>query len=350
MTSRGRPPLTVEGCQSLYSTTRICVYKIYVCVCLLVYIQLGSISCIFVRWDSSDGMQKSCHAPMAAGTSRYFMIIEEKSHEYLLREYDVAGNMVASRVWAFGSAVDPRSSPEETLRGRAARFILALTKSGRCVKRGHSEAQALAGLRHACHVLGRLHDMIPTFRAVTGFMASGLDDRLRWSAKFKSISHGGHDVRRLRCIDYGNWEYARILVALSFLDDSILRNLALLRSSWPSMTLNPNLTDTGVKCFGDVVEIGLAALRGNEDATEIGVQADPELFQQLCNICQQVQLLDGILVTGRIKHRRDSVHMLQSRLLPPNLFDSLNGFKVCWRHAYNHDVAIAGILLSTFSG
>ena len=295
-------------------------------------------------------LQTSCRdVTIAAGTSGYFVVFEEKDHEYLVGEYDAASNMVAWRVWAFG-AVDPCSSPAETMRGRAARFNLALTMRRRCLQRGHSEAQTLAGLRHACHVLGGLHEMIPTFRAVTGFMASRLDDGLSWSSKFKPISHGGYDVRRSRCIDYGNWEYARILVALSFLDDSISRNLALLRSSWPSMTLSPDLTGTGVECFGDVVEIGLAALRGHDDATEIGVQSDPELFPRLCSICQQVQLLDGTLVTGKIKHRRDTVHMLQQRLLPEDLLNSLKSFIVCWRHAYHRDAAIAGMLLSTFSG
>ena len=110
---------------------------------------------------------------MASGIQSYFVIVEETDQVYLVDERDLAGNTIATRVWAFDT-LDLRSSPADTLRGRTARFIKALWTEHRCVPRGHSEADTLASLKMACHVLGRLYDMIPAFRAVMRFLAPTL--------------------------------------------------------------------------------------------------------------------------------------------------------------------------------
>ena len=189
--------------------------------------------------------------------------------------------------------------------------------------------------------------MIPTFRSVTSFMASRSNDGLSWSAAFKPISHDGCDHRGSRRIDYGNWEYARFLRALALLDDSIGHHLAVLQRSWPSIL---NLSDKGVELLGDVVEIGFAALRGNDDAVCVGVEANPYIFQKLCGLCQQIQVPDGILVTGRIKHRRDpETRMLRRTTLPEQLCKETNRFVVCWRDGYYSDAVTAGLMLSTCS-
>ena len=54
------------------------------------------------------------------------------------------------------------------------------------------------------------------------------------------------------------------------------------------------MSEQGVHILGDIVEIGMAALKGDEDARCVGVEADPDRFQTLCSVCQQIQLLDGI--------------------------------------------------------
>ena len=69
--------------------------------------------------------------------------------------------------------------------------------------------------------------------------------------------------------------------------------------------------------MGDVVEIGLATLRGNDEVQEIEVQASPEGFQKLCSICQQVQLLGGVWVTPFSRDRPDRAILAGSGPIRP---------------------------------
>ena len=93
-----------------------------------------------------------------------------------------------------------------------------------------------------------------------------------WNVRWKSVSRDGYHVRRNRHIDYGNLEYVAMLRFLCLIDEEIAKFVDYLTEYWPSFRVyeGPHLCSMhGVSMKGDIIEIYLAALRGDTHFAQV---------------------------------------------------------------------------------
>ena len=85
---------------------------------------------------------------------------------------------------------------------------------------------------------------------------------------------------------------------------------------WPSLDSHA-FSKHGISMKGDIIEVCLAALRGNElfeDQLQVQLQADgltyPIVFLYMCELCRLEQYMDACLHTGFFKMTDDPVAKL----------------------------------------
>ena len=137
------------------------------------------------------------------------------------------------------------------------------------------------------------------------------DDYLKghtaWTYRRKELSHKGYDVHKNRWVDYGNAEYASLFGFLYLHDDLLKEYLDFIIEYWPS--LGPNCdSEHAYSMKGDVLEICLAALRGDQlfvDHFKSKLDRDgltlPEVSDYFIQLCRFLHLMNASLVTGRLK-------------------------------------------------
>ena len=167
--------------------------------------------------------------------------------------------------------------------------------------------------------------LIPYLQLVTCRMCwLSYDDNLRgesaWTYRWKPISCDGYHVKKNHIIDYGNMEYVTILRFLYLYDEYIAQCLDYLISRWPSLNVcqEPHLSSWhGVSMKGDVIEIYLAALRGElifRDALQERLHLDdlalPIVYQHFNDLCRLVHFLNACLHTGCMKMTGARVYRL----------------------------------------
>ena len=107
-----------------------------------------------------------------------------------------------------------------------------------------------------------------------------------WDYRWKAVSREGFDILRGRLLGYGNQEYRAILQWLYLQDTECAKFIDWLADWWPE--LHPIDADKRkqpcLEMQGDVIEISLAALRGNR-YFDLKSSAQPTLFVQVCHSC-----------------------------------------------------------------
>ncbi len=141
-----------------------------------------------------------------------------------------------------------------------------------------------------------------------------------WNFRWKSVSRDGYHVRRNRHIDYGNLEYVAMLRFLCLIDEEIAKFVDYLTEYWPSLSVyeGPHLCSMhGVSMKGDVIEIYLAALRGDTHFAQVlreQLDADglelPTIYNYFNELCRLVQFLDAAFISGCMKSTGDRVYRL----------------------------------------
>ena len=152
--------------------------------------------------------------------------------------------------------------------------------------------------------------------------AQQLQHQPSWDYRWKSVSHAGYDMYQKRWVDYNNWTYRTLLIGLCNADDNIAKLVYVLATYWPS--LDPSLpapSKTAIEMQGDLIEVILAALRG--DANFIGVLTPllprfnktlPQLFQDIVSLCMALHQVQGQMVTGEVAYKSARVQILKFRL------------------------------------
>jgi hypothetical protein len=140
-----------------------------------------------------------------------------------------------------------------------------------------------------------------------------------WTTRWKEISHRGGKVRKNKFIDYGNYEYSALVWLLCKYDNYCAECIRFLAFYWPS--LDPfnktHVSDHGFSMKGDVIEIFLAALEGEElfkarlleqftRTNETWIPTS-ELLNALCRLVHEI---DAYLRTGKVKYNDQSVYQL----------------------------------------
>ena len=143
-----------------------------------------------------------------------------------------------------------------------------------------------------------------------------------WAFRWKGISTKGYHVKRNRHIDYGNLEYVAMLRFLCLIDEDVAKFLDYLIEYWPSLSVceGPHFSSKhGVSMKGDIIEIYLAALRGDtlfHHVLQERLDADglvlPIIYQYFNEFCRLVHFLDACFVTGCMKSTGARVYRLFS--------------------------------------
>ena len=141
-----------------------------------------------------------------------------------------------------------------------------------------------------------------------------------WTFRWKALSHDGYHVRKNQIIDYGNMEYVTIVRFLYLYDEYMAQCFDYLISLWPSLDVcpGPHLSSWhGVSMNGDVIEIYLAALRGERvfhDVMQERLDLDdlvlPIVYQHFNDLCKLVHFLNACLHTGCMKMTGAAVYRL----------------------------------------
>ena len=140
-----------------------------------------------------------------------------------------------------------------------------------------------------------------------------------WDYRWKAVSREGFDILRGRLLGYGNQEYRAILQWLYLQDTECAKFIDWLADWWPE--LHPiNADQRKQPCLemqGDVIEISLAALRGNRyfdlksSRWLTARYSQPTLFVQVCQFCRLVQFLDAAVDSGWVKGSQRRITKLQ---------------------------------------
>ena len=137
-------------------------------------------------------------------------------------------------------------------------------------------------------------------------------------------------------VDYGNAEYLAVLQFFALADTRVWVYLNMMRAAWPTyMDLwAANKTNAHVEQLADVVEIVVAALRGEACFAEVHHETRlRDLLPVLTSLCQLVHHFNGHLYKGEAKYNGDAL-LIMTRHLPSMPFIRN------W-----HDYANRGILL-----
>ena len=212
-----------------------------------------------------------------------------------------------------------------------ANSFLALLLATRKSKRLSIKIKGLAGnflsqVREVTTGFGR-HPVVQLAVAIVQRMADHVEMLTRsgisfnWSSVgFKDLSHLGYDVPRggLGTLDYGNATYTELVAYFCLVDDDFQSAIRRLSAVWPSlMVWAPAKSDHRLERIGDIFEILMAGFRGDGPFNDLVQRFAPQpgilpmMFQALLNLCKLVHFVDGVLVTGSIKHKHhEFVHKL----------------------------------------
>ena len=122
----------------------------------------------------------------------------------------------------------------------------------------------------------------------------------------------GYDIYKNRCVDYGNKEYFLLLGQICHKSEYFHSCLVWL-GDYHFETLHPKakLTKHSMEMQADIIEICMAAFRGNADFTDVlPIGRLPELHAKLVAVCRVIQTLDAIIRTGYLKCKEDRVWKL----------------------------------------
>ena len=202
-------------------------------------------------------------------------------------------------------------------------FLARLAKHSRTKRQQMKTANTRGMLRSKLSsARSELDSVVQTFRwilyqmcTVTHHEFMSFGQTPGWNDCWKPTSHAGYDCRfrGKQRVDYGNMEYACILQFLYLQDTYCKTCIDYLASYWPSLLpVSWPLSPHGVEMQGDVIEVCLAALRGNPWCrmdVEVKQQNKtlPVLFQQVLSLCQLVQLIDAAFERGYIKRTGEKV-------------------------------------------
>ena len=195
--------------------------------------------------------------------------------------------------------------------------------------RGHSARSAAGGLRNHIGKLNAMTRLAAFFCRVLEIIADSVRaDELHFGRRrswadlgWKEMSFNGYDVRtRTQTIDYGNKEYRTFARALSLTDPRI--NVQLVRLSFYWLSMHPDQPDTWdtLDRQGDLVEIFLAALRGEDFFLQMldldGSQLQM-LFAETCACMRAIHWLNAVVRTGYVKYRKEHTRRLRALGLGP---------------------------------
>ena len=241
----------------------------------------------------------------------------------MMRLLNEAREVLGAGGWQFVASTPPPTTPFiENVASQLMQYLVSLP-------RGHTH-RAFAG--ELTTKLKSAFRMLPRLLSFAGGVLRKVNDHVQqlllshgaisWHASgLKTLSHEGYDVRGAQLIDYGNWEYTTILGALCLMDTSVdvaingqLNGLAV---TWPSLDMwREPKSDDAYEMLGDVVEIIMAALRGDRffgELVESWGRELPQMFNGFCALCRLVHILHGAFVTGTRKYdnysRRGVVHL-----------------------------------------
>ena len=166
-----------------------------------------------------------------------------------------------------------------------------------------------------------------------------------WIYRWKVLSQNGYDVHKNRWVDYGNAEYASLFGFLYLHDDSLKKYLDFLITYWPSLGPSCN-SEHAYSMKGDVLEICLAALRGDQlfvDHFKSTLVRDgltlPEVSDYLVQLCRFLHLMNASLVTGRLKWNDRKVAKLSTHM--PFLDDPFVQIWAAFRKTKNQGICLA---------
>ena len=141
---------------------------------------------------------------------------------------------------------------------------------------------------------------------------SALNPNASFHDLWKPVSQMGFDVIRGRNVDYGNREYAAIYVMFCN-DPDIADSMEKLQKRWPTLRLDGLQSETALVRKADVVEVILAALRGNNifhSITKAWIDEHkttlPTVYLWMLSLCRLVHLFDAFFFSGSIKYLRQS--------------------------------------------
>ena len=141
-----------------------------------------------------------------------------------------------------------------------------------------------------------------------------------WKYRWKVLSQKGYDVHKNRWVDYGNAEYASLFGFLYLHDDFLKQYLDSIIEHWPSLCPNCD-SEHAYRMKGDVLEICLAALRGDQlfvDQLKPQLHRDgltlPKVSEYFIQLCRFLHLMDASLVTGRLKWGDQKVVKLSTHM------------------------------------
>ena len=148
-----------------------------------------------------------------------------------------------------------------------------------------------------------------------------IDSGKSWYCHWKSVSMEGYDIYQNRVVDYGNKEYYLLLGYIRRKSEYFHSCLVWL-GDYHFETLHPKaeLTTHSIEMQADIIEICMAAFRGNPDFLDVlPIGRLPELHAKLVAVCRVIQSLDAIIRTGYLKWKEDRVWKLSQ--IRPDLLD-----------------------------
>ena len=232
----------------------------------------------------------------------------------MMRLLNEAREVLGVGAWQFVASTPPPIPPE---------IAASLTAASQLMQYIHSVPRRHPHRKFAGELNAQLHSafrMLPRLLSFAGGVLRKVNDHVQqlllshgaisWHASgLKTLSHEGYDVRGAQLIDYGNWEYTTILGALCLMDTSVdglhsqLNGLAV---TWPALDMwREPKSDHAYEMLADVVEIIMAALRGDRffgELVEFAGRELPQMFNGFCALCRLVQILHGAFVTGTRKY------------------------------------------------
>ena len=155
---------------------------------------------------------------------------------------------------------------------------------------------------------------------------SALNPNASFDVLWKPVSHMGFDVIRGRTVDYGNREYAAIY--LMFCNDPVIADsVEKLQKRWPTLRLDGLQSETALVRKADVVEVILAALRGNDifhSITKAWIDARkttlPTVLNWMMSLCRLVHMFNAYFCSGSIKYLRQSHRSHRVAIVNPDHF------------------------------
>ncbi len=180
---------------------------------------------------------------------------------------------------------------------------------------GHGGRIIAGEVRVAVRKLRRIEGLISSYKAVVKVVAE--QEVPSWKDGWKELTFEGYDVYKgTREIDYGNNVYRSMTMLMMWLDgtDELYQEMHKLSIRWPAMSPFAQDSHGTLDKQGDIFELFLAALRGNQfSQTRCFGPHDnlPALFSDAVGACQAAHNLDAYL-HSKINWNNEVVSCLQT--------------------------------------